>query len=65
MLFWWEEELTRWRLLDEEAAEIAASGEDLQKRLAVVQAKKRVLPSMRREDGTVMGEGEAPPAYAG
>ena len=74
MLFWWEEELTRWRLLDEEVREIEGvidEGEGrgleeragLEERLAVVQAKKRVLPSLRRRDGTVKSEGGEPPEY--
>jgi hypothetical protein len=61
MLFWWEEEeLMRWRLLDEEAVEIEkiVEGEEREERLAVVQARKRVMPSLRREDGTLKeGEG--------
>jgi hypothetical protein len=56
MLFWWEEELTRWRLLDEEIVEVQGDGE----RVAVLQAKKRVLPSMRGADGRVKGSGELP-----
>lgn len=70
MLFWWEEELTRWRLLDEAAREIeGAIGEGLEERagleerLAVVHAKRRVLPSLRRSDGTLKSEGGEPPGY--
>lgn len=69
MLFFWEEELTRWKLLDEEAFEIkeAINGEEdaagLVERLAVVEAKKKVLPSLRREDGTVKGDDANPPGY--
>jgi hypothetical protein len=59
MLFWWEEELTRWRLLDEDIAEVQGDGE----RVAVLQAKKRVLPSMRRADGKIHGENTNPPEY--
>jgi hypothetical protein len=74
MLFWWEEEMMRWRLLDEEIREIEGvitEGEEtgleeragLEERLAVVQAKKRVLPSLRRSDGMVKSEGGEPPEY--
>ena len=51
MLFFWEEELTRWRLIDEEEAEVEettnARGKgsedsevELQERLRVIEAKK-------------------------
>jgi len=70
MLFWWEEELTRWRLLDEEEAEIVRSisardngtqdGEaELQERLRVIEAKRKVVPSLRRADGKPKGRGRA------
>ena len=38
----------RWRLLDEEAAEIEkmVEGEEREERLAVLQARKRVVPSL-------------------
>ena len=75
MLFWWEEELTRWRLLDEEEAEIVRSistrdngaqdGEaELQERLRVIEAKRRVVPSSRRADGSLKAAEEQPPQYA-
>lgn len=74
MLFWWEEELTRWRLLDEEQAEIegALTSHDggsqndeaeLQERLRVIEAKRRILPSLRRSDGTLKTTEERPPEY--
>ncbi|KAI9764316.1 MAG: hypothetical protein M1840_008534 [Geoglossum simile] len=56
MLFWWEEELVRWRLLGEEAAEITQAvalggeGEDLTIALQVVEAKRTMLPSIRKQD---------------
>lgn len=71
MLFFWEEELTRWRLLDEEAADIkgaitaGVNDSGLEEKLAVVEAKKKVVPSMRKEDGTVKTDGAAPPEYRG
>ena len=75
MLFWWEEELTRWRLLDEEEAEIVRSigardngaqdGEaELQERLQVIEAKRRVVPSLRRADGSLKVVEVQPPQYA-
>lgn len=75
MLFWWEEELTRWRLLDEEQAEIegvmsaASEGSqhdevELQERMRVIEAKRRVLPSLRRSDGSLKVTEERPPEYA-
>jgi adenylate kinase family enzyme len=74
MLFWWEEELTRWRLLDEEEAEIvkaisardngAQDGEaELQERLRVIEAKQRVVPSLRRADGSLKTVEGQPPQY--
>jgi hypothetical protein len=72
MLFWWEEELTQWRLLDEEEAEIvkaisicdngAQDGEaELQERLWVIEAKRRVVLSLRRADGSLkIMEGQSP-----
>jgi hypothetical protein len=74
MLFWWEEELTQWRLLDEEEAEIvkaisicdngAQDGEaELQERLWVIEAKRRVVPSLRRADGSLKIMEGQPPQY--
>jgi hypothetical protein len=74
MLFWWEEELTRWRLLDEEEAEIvkaisardngAQDGEaELQERLRVIEAKRGVVPSLRRADGSLKTVEGQPPQY--
>lgn len=71
MLFWWEEELTRWRLLDEEEAEIVRSingaqdgKAELQERLRVIEAKRRVVPSLRRADGSLKAAEGQPPQYA-
>ena len=75
MLFFWEEELTRWRLLDQEEAEVQeaisarskGSGEsdtELLERLQVIEAKRRVVPSQRLPDGALkVAEGQ-PPAYS-
>ena len=61
MLFYWEEELVRWRLLCEEegrlrTALVQLSGDsneyvNVQEAMRVVQAKKRVRPSLRDENG--------------
>jgi hypothetical protein len=75
MLFWWEEEVTRWRLLDEEQEEIESAilargggsqddEAELQERLRVIEAKRRVLPSLRRSDGSLKVTEERPPEYA-
>ncbi|KAI9817851.1 MAG: hypothetical protein M1827_000970 [Pycnora praestabilis] len=57
MLFFWEEEVMRWRLLDEEKGEILQAMEgvdeghaDLDVALKVVEAKKTMPPSMRDQD---------------
>ena len=74
LLFWWEEELTRWRLLDEEGVEIegaiSARGKgspedeaELQERLRVIEAKRRVIPSQRRPDGSLKAVEGEPPEY--
>jgi len=73
MLFFWEEELMRWRLLDQEAAEIEQAinttenvdlhTSEMQDRLTAVKAMKRVVPSGRKQDGTLKEERD-PPAYA-
>ena len=58
LLFYWEEELTRWRLLDEEEAEIGKAmsivgedDEDCQMGLTAVAAKRKLLPSQREGPG--------------
>jgi hypothetical protein len=66
MLFFWEEEVTRLRLLDDEIREIegvirergeGASGiEELEMALKAAQGKREVVPSKRLRDGTVVGE---------
>jgi hypothetical protein len=65
----------RWRLLDEEEADVVRSisarengaqdGEaELQERLRVIEARRRVVPSLRRADGSLkVAEGQ-PPQYA-
>lgn len=71
MLFFWEEECTRWKLLDEEEKEISKvleSGEnsDLAVALEAVEMKKKLLPSQRAE-GTAnvgAGRGHELPSYA-
>jgi hypothetical protein len=64
MLFFWEEECTRWMLLDQEEAEILkAIGEgneenrDLDLALQAVEMKKKLLPSQRAEHTANVGEG--------
>ena len=67
MLFFWEEELMRWKLLDDEQKEIqrvldevAGQGgqenraleEELRIALGRVQTKQNLAPSARRDDGT-------------
>ena len=76
LLFFWEEETTRWRLLESEEAEIKARLEEerqwregarmeLEHALRLVQAKKRVLPSLRDQSGRVIEDGdERLPSYA-
>jgi hypothetical protein len=75
MLFFWEEELTRWRLLDEEEVDVEGaltarsdspqnSEAELQERLRVIEAKRRVVPSLRRADGSLKVVEEQPPGYA-
>lgn len=78
MLFFWEEEVTRLRLLDDEITELdglirerSEGGKEtaeLEMALKVVKGKREVVPSKRMMDGTVVGEGsvdreEALPAY--
>jgi len=72
MLFFWEEECTRWRLLDMEERELVdrlgvggVEGDEriaVEESLRVVRAKKGVPPSLRDESGRAV-EGEELPAY--
>jgi hypothetical protein len=71
MLFWWEEELMRWRVLEEEIAELegvlAAVGEEERDgevgvALRVARAKMGVWPSLR---GARAVEGTVLPGYYG
>lgn len=61
MLFFWEEELVRWRLLDEEEKEIRAvmeeardlgTAEELKVALGRVWARREMLPGMRGLEGS-------------
>jgi hypothetical protein len=73
MLFFWEEECTRWRTLDMEEREIMkaidsriGSREDLDLALKAIEMKRTMLPSAR-EDATrneITGTGDELPAYA-
>jgi len=70
MLFFWEEECTRWKLLDAEEKEIRdalENGEnsDLRVALEAVEMKKKLLPSQRGESTANVGEGKGHqlPAY--
>ncbi|KAI9881444.1 MAG: hypothetical protein M1830_000006 [Pleopsidium flavum] len=61
LLFFWEEELVRWRLLDEEEVEIRKAmeynGEDheeLRVALKTVEAKRRMVPSLRGVDPSMV-----------
>lgn len=68
LLFFWEEELIRWRFLSEEEREVRERiGEvggsegyrvELEYALRMVLAKKRVLPSRRDRSGVVLGGGD-------
>ena len=66
MLFFWEEEVTRLRLLQDEENEIEAAirehGEtdDLAMALKVVKGKRAILPSARLHDGTAKKEDDLP-----
>lgn len=71
MLFFWEEECTRWKLLDAEEKEILSaleSGEnrDLSMAFEGVKMKKKLLPSQRGEGTANVGRGKAHelPAYS-
>lgn len=70
MLFFWEEECMRWKLLDAEEKEILSvleTGEnrDLAVALEAVDMKKKLLPSERGEGTVNVGEGRGHelPAY--
>lgn len=74
MLFYWEEELVRWRLLSEEENDILErlnSEQDLsdnerihlQEMLKITRARKRVLPSLRDQDGSAQPSAGILPAY--
>ena len=71
MLFFWEEECMRWKLLDAEEKDIlsALENEDGNRDLAValeaVELKKKLLPSQRGERTENVGEGRGHelPAY--
>jgi len=70
MLFFWEEECTRWRLLEQEEASLVErmgidevdGGEKihLEESLKIVRAKKRVVPSLRDEAGKTLGTEDLP-----
>jgi hypothetical protein len=72
LLFFWEQEVVRWRLLDEEEAEIKeviGEGKDVPADLKValerVKMRRGMRPSEREEsgDGTTAGEAGALPEY--
>ena len=73
LLFFWEEEVSRWRVLDAEEREIKAllpNAPDLMKdelgmRLEAVQMRKHLLPSQRPETTPNVGHGvqDELPAY--
>lgn len=74
MLFYWEEELVRWRLLTDEEREVEATLSDnpglsenerihLQEELKILQARKRVLPSLRDQSGREQTSGAVLPRY--
>jgi len=65
LLFFWEEECTRWKLLDEEEREILRAVEeeghgnsDLNVALEAVEMKKKMLPSRRAEAVANVSEGQ-------
>ncbi|KUJ20938.1 uncharacterized protein LY89DRAFT_681570 [Mollisia scopiformis] len=65
MLFFWEEECMRWKLLDEEEKEILRAVEqegnenrDLNVALEAVEMKKKMLPSKRAEAVANVSEGQ-------
>jgi len=72
LLFFWEEELTRLRLLDQEESEILqaldseSGNRDLTVALEAVEMKKKLLPSQRGEAtaNVAKGRGHELPSYA-
>lgn len=74
LLFFWEEEIMRWRLLSQEESGLVASlamDSDnnvnertyLQEALKVIQARKQIRPSIRDESGAGYVDDVAPPKY--
>jgi len=63
LLFFWEEECTRWKLLDQEEREILSALEankgnaDLECALEAVRLKMKLLPSQRGEETANVGQG--------
>jgi hypothetical protein len=63
LLFFWEEECMRWKLLDQEEREILSALEankgnaDLECALEAVRMKMRLLPSKRGEETANVGQG--------
>jgi hypothetical protein len=64
MLFFWEEECMRWKLLDEEEKEILeglargnSENRDIALALEAVEMKRTLLPSQREEDTANVGKG--------
>jgi len=75
MLFFWEQEALRWRLLDQEEAELKAAMEEsdatddqrreLQTRLESVRMRRAMKPSQRVGEGeSAAQQPEEPPAYS-
>lgn len=74
LLFFWEEECMRWKMLDEEEREIlraldmegGVKNRDLDVALEAVEMKKRMLPSRRPEAvaNVSQGQGHALPVYS-
>ncbi|KAE8451314.1 hypothetical protein EG329_004480 [Mollisiaceae sp. DMI_Dod_QoI] len=73
LLFFWEEECMRWKLLDEEEREILRAVEqdgeanmDLNVALEAVEMKKKMLPSKRAEPvaNVSVGQGHTLPTYS-
>lgn len=75
MLFCWEEELVRWRLLSDEEREIEANLRDLpglsenerihlHEELKILRARKRVLPSLRDQSGSSQAAAAVLPRYS-
>jgi len=72
LLFTWEEECTRWRLLDEEEAEIRQhldmADPEMRKVLEIslkaIQMKRKMLPSRRGSTHEALPEYEHPPSFA-